>query len=294
MAWPPDPIAADKANATDKVDDHAPHHNALADAINDLVAFGPAPASSTPVVANGGVAITDANFARPTAPLVIWPMADGVVPVNAVFPDIIHTAVPVVIDTAVPADALHAHTATEPTIGPAAASAPLFSDDFNRATLGADWTLGTINTNQWESGVTGPRRGLYTPSIGELPVDHYSQALVTNTAGQRAGVVVNATDDANAYFCHVRHDTGTYFIIKIVSGSASGVASVTPGTMPTAPYTVRLEATRASTTWTLRMLVNGTEVLTGTDTALGTGGGAGVCAEGASTVRLDDWEASGL
>ena len=41
MAWPPDPIAADKANATDKVDDHAPHHNALADAINDLVAFGP-------------------------------------------------------------------------------------------------------------------------------------------------------------------------------------------------------------------------------------------------------------
>ena len=95
MAWPPDPIAADKANATDKVDDHAPHHNALADAINDLVAFGPAPASSTPVVANDGVAITDANFARPTAPLVIWPMADGVEPVNAVFPDIINTAAPV-------------------------------------------------------------------------------------------------------------------------------------------------------------------------------------------------------
>ena len=41
MAWPPDPIAADKANATVKEDDHAPHHNALADAINDLVAFGP-------------------------------------------------------------------------------------------------------------------------------------------------------------------------------------------------------------------------------------------------------------
>ena len=43
MAWPPDPIAADKANATVQEDDHAPHHNALAGAINDLVAFGPAP-----------------------------------------------------------------------------------------------------------------------------------------------------------------------------------------------------------------------------------------------------------
>ena len=40
MAWPPSAIAADKANATEQVDDHAPHHNALADAINDLVAHG--------------------------------------------------------------------------------------------------------------------------------------------------------------------------------------------------------------------------------------------------------------
>lgn len=45
-----------------------------------------------PVVANGGAAISDANFARPTGALVIWPMANGVVPVNAVFPDIINTA----------------------------------------------------------------------------------------------------------------------------------------------------------------------------------------------------------
>ena len=46
MAWPPSAIAADKANATEQVDDHAPHHNALADAINDLVAFGPVGSSN--------------------------------------------------------------------------------------------------------------------------------------------------------------------------------------------------------------------------------------------------------
>jgi hypothetical protein len=45
------------------------------------------------VVANDGAAISDANFARPTgAALVIWPMANGVTPVNAVWPDIINTA----------------------------------------------------------------------------------------------------------------------------------------------------------------------------------------------------------
>ena len=41
MAWPPSAIAADKANATVAEDDHAQHHNALAGAINDLVAFDP-------------------------------------------------------------------------------------------------------------------------------------------------------------------------------------------------------------------------------------------------------------
>jgi hypothetical protein len=48
--------------------------------------------SSSVVVANDGAAISDANFARPDAPLVIWPMANGVTPVNAVWPDIINTA----------------------------------------------------------------------------------------------------------------------------------------------------------------------------------------------------------
>lgn len=45
-------------------------------------------------VANDGVAITDPNFPRPNYPLVIWPMANGVEPTNAVFPDIINTATP--------------------------------------------------------------------------------------------------------------------------------------------------------------------------------------------------------
>lgn len=39
MAWPPAAIAADKTNATVMEDDHAPHHNTVAGAINDLVAF---------------------------------------------------------------------------------------------------------------------------------------------------------------------------------------------------------------------------------------------------------------
>lgn len=43
-------------------------------------------------VANNGAEISDANFARPDAALVIWPMANGVVPVNAVWPDIINNA----------------------------------------------------------------------------------------------------------------------------------------------------------------------------------------------------------
>lgn len=38
MAWPPAVIASDKNNATAMVNDHAAHHNALADAVNDTVA----------------------------------------------------------------------------------------------------------------------------------------------------------------------------------------------------------------------------------------------------------------
>ena len=38
MAWPPAVIASDKNNATAMVNDHAVHHNALADAVNDTVA----------------------------------------------------------------------------------------------------------------------------------------------------------------------------------------------------------------------------------------------------------------
>jgi hypothetical protein len=37
MAWPPASIASDKSNATVMVDDHALHHNTIADAINDTV-----------------------------------------------------------------------------------------------------------------------------------------------------------------------------------------------------------------------------------------------------------------
>ena len=58
MAWPPDPIAADKTNATVAEDDHAPHHNALAGAINDLVAFGPV--ASSLVDAKGDLIVASA------------------------------------------------------------------------------------------------------------------------------------------------------------------------------------------------------------------------------------------
>jgi len=38
MAWPPAVIASNKNNATAMVNDHAAHHNTLADAVNDTVA----------------------------------------------------------------------------------------------------------------------------------------------------------------------------------------------------------------------------------------------------------------
>jgi len=68
MAWPPEPIAADKANSTTAEDDHAPHHNALAGAINDLVAFGPAKdvPSSPPVLSS------TRRFALPPGTLPLW------------------------------------------------------------------------------------------------------------------------------------------------------------------------------------------------------------------------------
>jgi hypothetical protein len=39
MAWPPSVIDADKNNSTAMVDDHADHHNELAEAINDTGAY---------------------------------------------------------------------------------------------------------------------------------------------------------------------------------------------------------------------------------------------------------------
>jgi hypothetical protein len=57
MAWPPGTIAADKTNSTTAEDDHAPHHNALAGAINDLVGHGP--------VGSTTVRYIDATFGDP-------------------------------------------------------------------------------------------------------------------------------------------------------------------------------------------------------------------------------------
>ena len=37
MAYPVSTLAADKVNATVTLDDHAPHHNALANGVNDIV-----------------------------------------------------------------------------------------------------------------------------------------------------------------------------------------------------------------------------------------------------------------
>jgi hypothetical protein len=46
MAYPPSTIAADKNNGTLTEDDHAPHHNDLAEAVNDIVdELGPTPAA---------------------------------------------------------------------------------------------------------------------------------------------------------------------------------------------------------------------------------------------------------
>jgi hypothetical protein len=58
MAYPPTPLSADKADATVCLTDHSGHHNAIANAINDIVTFLGNSAASITLPANVGITLS--------------------------------------------------------------------------------------------------------------------------------------------------------------------------------------------------------------------------------------------
>jgi hypothetical protein len=177
------------------------------------------------------------------------------------------------------------------------------TDDFNRASLGANWTAMTAYTSLVISGSTilipsatfSDHGNKYTASQLDTN-DHYAQAEITiNTANANnsAWVLFRAATGATAtgYFVAMPRFGGTRQVSKVVANTVTVLVSESDGSW-TGTRTLRGEAIGSR----ISMRIDGVEKLSTTDTSITTGRNVGLVAyhEAAGRVSLDNFEAGDL
>jgi hypothetical protein len=169
------------------------------------------------------------------------------------------------------------------------------SDDFNRANgnLGATWTplnaTFQIVNQHVEPAAAGYTTARLTTWTGGG--DQWAEAAVTVTGLNSGGgpVVRASSDGANLYLVEY-NARNQHQLVRVVGGVGAVIGS--GWTTPSAPGdVVRLEATGT----TIRVLVNGVQRLSVTDTMV-TGGAPGLYANAATgeQVQLDSFAAAGV
>jgi hypothetical protein len=164
------------------------------------------------------------------------------------------------------------------------------TDDFNRASLGANWTnaLGAVvidSNTRAVCSVAGENDAFYNALT--FSADQYAQAVVTLSTADWVGVCVRASAN-NSYVFY--GSTSDWEITRWVSGVAGVIAS---GSWTASTGDVlRLEVVGT----TLRAFRNGVLVSIATDTSLSTGNpGVSFWGTNASfNAFADDWEGGDL
>ena len=167
-----------------------------------------------------------------------------------------------------------------------------YTDDFNRASIGANWTVqsGTYNTSSSLylrlhcDSITG---SIYYNASGAFAGDAYSQVVsASNDSYFGIGPTISCVAGANTfYFFEV--NTGGSALVKVVAGSASNLATGGAGDA-SGTGTYRLE--RVGNTLTAK--IGGTTIFTVTDNSspIAAGGYAGCGGEGdSSSFLIDSW-----
>lgn len=193
-----------------------------------------------------------------------------------------------------------------------------FDDDFNRPDSGDTengWTSLTANARfPVKSNQMGMARGASDPNVAYqfnvepnafVGADQFVQADVTAVTGTDYGrptvalrvEKVAGTNNFNGYYLRVTPGATPEIAIRKRNANASDttLAAVNPASVPSAPYTLRLEAEGGA----LRGYVNGTLVVNGTDATPHTAGryaGVGMRYEGdgAYGQRMDNFKSGDL
>jgi hypothetical protein len=167
-----------------------------------------------------------------------------------------------------------------------------YTDDFNRASLGGNWTIMggnfTIEESTWVEPHCPTDIGGCRYSAGTFANDQYSEITVKGVlAFQGIGPLVRANGAANNFYC-AYSNSGTTAIRKITSGSSSQLAT-TSATLA-AGDVLRIEVTGSSPA-ALVVKINGTSVLTYDDSSSPfTSGEAGMSGYGESFSQgIDAW-----
>lgn len=110
-------------------------------------------------------------------------------------------------------------------------------------------------------------------------------------SGQNAGVLVqydSASDSGYLFYFRNSATTNTYRIARVTSGTFNVLGAAVVATPPALPLTLKIEKVGT----TIRGLVNGTEVISRTDSTYSAHRRAGIYLSSASSNRLDDFAAS--
>lgn len=155
----------------------------------------------------------------------------------------------------------------------------------------------TVNADDTGSIDTGTDEwGFVRADADTESADMFAEATITQSfddTGRNAVLLVRAqADTEQTYYAAVlNQDAGWCTILPYDNGSGSPIGEADePVTIPSAPFTFRFEAEGD----TLRVLLDGTEVKSETDSTItGTRGGLGT-RTGGTTVRFDDYSTGAL
>jgi hypothetical protein len=170
-----------------------------------------------------------------------------------------------------------------------------YTDDFNRAAVGANWTDISPTSSGWYMvASTSIYSHAYTQSnclawtANSLTQSQYSQVLLPalTVAYNGAGPCVRCSNAADTWY-GFKCRTNNCLLVKCVAGTISTIATYATGT--SSGHTARLEVTGTAD---LVCKIDGSTVLTYTDSSSPLSGSyVGINHEGGNSdeVRMDDW-----
>lgn len=173
-----------------------------------------------------------------------------------------------------------------------------YSDDFNRATIGANWTTVSAATTWAITGNVraysyGDNYNAMVWSANSLTQDHYSEAVMGTCiiSYNSGGVCCRASNAADTWYGFFVN-TGGCFLHKMVAGSGADLA--TNAAVGANGSVVRIEVTGAGD---ITCKIDGSTVITYTDSSSPLSGTyCGVTSRGSNSdnISLDSWAGGDL